>query len=299
MAYEPLEGRRLMAGNVSVNLSPLTNKLTLIGDGLSNQVQIEPAPGGGILISGQNGTTIAGLPQRIVGGTKLGDVSVDMGPGNDALRIIDIVFDSFYSQEFGSGRDVVVFDGVRATGDVYIFTAAGADMVDVDGLFAGDVFIDTGTQDDTVDVSGRIGVVLLPNGNLDDEYVFGGPTGGNRNLIVLTHNGNDQVSLNDLQHDGYANILTGGHADLVGTENVQVAGDLDIYTQEGDDQVHINNTTAARVWVWLGRGDDKMEIDPFSTFSSGGLRIDGGSGFDIVNQHGLSLGTFLNVEVLI
>src|SRR5262249_4095162 len=85
LAFQPLENRQLMTGNVSVSVQ--NHALVINGDNNDNQIRIEQVGNGQYTISSSYSTTINGqsTPQTFSGVT--GDFKIDLKGGEDLLSI--------------------------------------------------------------------------------------------------------------------------------------------------------------------------------------------------------------------
>ena len=295
VGYESLEKRQLLAGDITATFDTVTHNLTLVGDSLNNQVTIDTVEGG-FSITGNNGTTINGLPSMTVASPDIRQFVSMLGLGNDTLKVNNVVLNTFNLTELGAGADTTEFLNVKAKSNVSISTLAGQDTVKLaTGAFAGNVTIDTDRGNDEVWVSNtRLGVVMDASGNIDPNYVFGGATGGGKNLRIQTGLGEDVVTLQTLEVDGIVNILTGENNDTVNFHNLKVADRLNTWTGAGDDLIAMVQTTCPEKRMWLEAGQDIVQIDQFSQADY--WRVDGGLGNDIVDRNGGSGGILVNVE---
>jgi hypothetical protein len=297
-SFEPLESRRVFAGNVVVAYNPVGTAAVLTGDALDNAVSVSPF-GGGIRIQGRLGTTVNGAASLLLPTNYLASLSVNLQNGNDSIAVIDTFMGTFNLQET-LGADNVNLDRVRVRGNVTINTQADKDIVKVNGLFQGNVTVNSGVHNDQVTVSGRIGVLLTgPTGQLDDRYVFGGLLGGNKTLTVNTSLGDDRVSLVGLDVDGVALINTGEDNDIFRTQGVRVADLVQVRTLGGADRAFFQTTACPVIFVDMGADNDLVRVDPFTLANVGVFNLDGGLGNDTLDRGGLLAGFPINFEILI
>ena len=298
--YEKLEKKELFAGLVNVGYDPVTNNMTLLGDPLNNQVTISQAPGNGpITVTGNLGTLINGAPSLTFPGPFLGNVSTNMGLGNDAITFSNVVFGNLTTLELGAGNDRVTLNNVKAKGNVAINTLDGNDNVRLTGQYAGHINIVTGIGADTVRVSGDVGVVMNALGVLDPEYYFGSSnaSGNGKNLRVDTNNGNDAITLVDLDVDGLINILAGNNNDTVVTTRTRASNRINAYLGAGDDQMTIENVLTPIMNVYMEDGRDTLTQNPGALPTA--RRVDGGNGLDTLDLNGGPGWINLNVENII
>ena len=296
--FESLESRRVFAGNVIVAYNPGNGSTVLTGDAQSNAVSVSPVAGG-IRIQGRLGTTVNGAAALVLPAGILGNVAVNLQAGNDSISVTDIYMASFNLQET-SGADNVNLDRVRVGNNVVINTQTDNDIVKVNGLFQGNVAINSGTQDDQVTVSGKIGVLFVgAGGQLDENYVFGGALGGNKNLTINTGLGNDRVTLLSLDVDGIALINTGDGNDTFRSQTVRVADQMRLKTLGGADRAFFLATASPIISVDMGADNDQVHVDAFTLANVGVFTLDGGLGNDLLDRGGLLGGFPVNFEILI
>lgn len=240
---ESLEGRRLLAGDVSVAVNGLGRPI-VIGDDESNAVIIEPDGTGGIQARGIDNTTINGgtepVPVAVVG-----TLLITLGGGDDELVVESIETDlsQGWSIQGGEGDDSalirsggenIYFDGGLGEDWLGIYDAA----VGVDGISAnggggrdtleirrttvtgnltwndrsgpGGIFIEDTTVDGTTAIASVDASAPFPVWAQLLNNTFTGPA------ALATGNGNDTILLRD---------------------NTFLAGELDLFTSDGDDDI--------------------------------------------------------------
>lgn len=245
ISYETLEERRLLAGNVTVveNIH-----LYIRGDAADNQFEIV-ADGDQLRINGLEGTTINQQDSYLVQSTSVTDGGVaftgglraHLGPGNDNFNVQDSLFESFS----------VIFGG---TGD---------DSIDVvDSEFLDKVLIQTYDGDDSISST---------------RSHFEGP------VRILTLDGQDSVSMVDSIFAGDSIIVTGNHSDTIDSEGNRHMGDVNlILTFDGADTVHLTNpvVTEQQLGIFMGDGDDTINVDLTNATIDGTVKIGGQAGVD-------------------
>lgn len=191
LAVENLEGRRLMAGDLSVNFDG--EKLEIKGDDLPNQVAVF-ARGGDLIVDGLGTTTINGISDGT--GTNLGsaagliDIVIETFGGSDRVLVRDLAVADSLEIKTGDGNDFVAVSRVVAGNDLKIETKAGADTVQVSRVLAGNsVEVDSGLGNDAVTV------LSVSAGN---------------DLKVETKEGNDTVTVNSVRSVTGKVLLDGG-----------------------------------------------------------------------------------------
>jgi hypothetical protein len=165
---EPLEGRRLLSGNVTVSFDAGT--VNVVGDNKANEIFVSGSLGGGTYtIAGLSGTTVNGqssLTLPVVGGNG-SNFNISLGNGDDVVRLGSIAPDfvpftaASLRVDTGNGDDTVLLADVtlRSRG-LRVSTGNGDDTVRVEfSDILGGQMIDTGNGDDTVSFGEEANVV--------------------------------------------------------------------------------------------------------------------------------------------
>jgi hypothetical protein len=167
VAWESLENRRLLSGNVTAVFDGTT--LIIKGDNKANQIEINGSgtPGYNIFTSG--GTTVNGQPGTAfvpTGGEA--PISIDMGNGEDEVRVSS-VFTKDLSIATGNGDDFVRLSGAGVHGDLDVNTGNGEDAVEIGSLGApvtGTAHFDGGRGPDSL--TGASGVFAAGGSSFDN-----------------------------------------------------------------------------------------------------------------------------------
>src|SRR5438046_2758076 len=131
LAFQPLEERALMAGDVTANVVNGTLKGT--GDSQSNQVQVvqytnhdgTPDPGHFILMQSDSSTTINGSSSRSFTGVT--NISIDLGDGDDHDTVGNgnqnqFVLPGNLNFYKGSGNDSITLNRITVSGFTNMYT---------------------------------------------------------------------------------------------------------------------------------------------------------------------------------
>ncbi|MEL7500139.1 MAG: hypothetical protein AAFN77_21245 [Planctomycetota bacterium] len=251
--YETLEGRRMLAGNVTVVENV---HLFIRGDSADNQFEIV-ADGDQLRINGLEGTTINRQESYVVEGATStgsgvsfeGGLRAHLGPGNDDIAVHDALFESMS----------IVYGG---TGD---------DSVDVfDSEFMDQLFIQTYHGDDLVSAT---------------RSHFEGA------FRILTLDGQDSVSMTDSMFAANSIVVTGNHSDTIDSAGNHYLGDTNfVLTLGGDDTVQLSNPVVGvqQLGIFLGNGDDTVYGDLTEAEVDGSVRIAGQEGTDQALQMSMS-----------
>jgi len=306
LAFQSLESRQLMAGDVHVSVTG-TGDLLVQGDGniLGNNVAIfqsvtqGTADPGRFFVSGLNGTTINGSASGSFFTGVNHDVVINLGgAGPDHVNLGDGVSDFHFNVpndlriNMGGGANGVTINGITVRDDATITTGSGRDTVDVHGARIGVAGgVDGGLNDFTINTGNGSDVVRMRN--------FFARHNLNINAGGLLDLGTDLVDLAIGNVGNDTSISTGGGRDRVLVEDqVGVNHNLNISTGADIDLVRIHNSEAGnRLSVNLGAASDRLEISD----SNGTTAVlDGGAGLlDRVferNNEFTGGQTFLNFE---
>lgn len=292
LGIEALEGRSLMAGDV---FAAVEGSLLLVeGDNLDNQVTIAQTAAGDVVVSGQNGTTINGLPSVRFVRPALNAAEVRLGSGNDTvvLRGVQLTNDLFV--DLGAGNDrltTVAAAPVTVGANASIYGESGNDTVVLNSLTVReDLFIDGGigalaatvtaaTIDKSLSITGDEANDTI---NVNNSFV-------GLNTAIETKGGSDTVRVSQLQAFSLSiNTDSNGAIgrDVVNITDAAVVEDIRIFTGAGDDVVRMTNTSSNKVTVSLDEGSDRLEANNVAAATD--IVFEGGAGFD----------TLLAVDVL-
>ena len=219
-----LESRVLLAGNVKVSLSA-TGVLTINGDAKANTIVVFD-DGTDITISEEGGGTINGVDAPLTlttadvlsikisgaGGSDnvlidsltatTGDLTIDLGAGNDSLGILNSFLGGKLKVTGGGGNDRVGVEGSQLLGNVTVDLGAGKDRIGVrNSTFSGTMFADTGkgAQGEIVEVADSTfvsNVMLKTQGGKDQITSINNTF--ESNLLINGGRGKDTLTIDDL-----------------------------------------------------------------------------------------------------
>jgi hypothetical protein len=244
LRLEPLEQRRLLAGDVTTNLAA-NGTLEIRGDDEGNEIVISAALDdegvaieNSFLITGLNGTTIdgePGSPGLVVEDVR--NIDVRLGDGDDIVQLTDAVVRNNVNIQTGAGNDqawIGQFEGQAAAEAIALaelpdeFLALDPPAITFGGavLVRGKLTVGTGDDDDVVAVT--------------DAVVRGDAT-------INAGDGNDQVFITALADLEDGDLAT-GLANLTTIESdpergLDVRGRLKVNLGDGDDSLtafHVN-----------------------------------------------------------
>ncbi len=291
---ESLEGRRLLAGDVTVTRSGAD--LFVTGDGLSNTVSIESDGAGGVRVigfadaSGQ-ATRINGVANGTFNSAQFsGGVFVNMNAGDDAVRFTNLSARSL-SVNLGTGNDSFV-GGLQQTGETRfgatpsgrawtsqyfnVIAGDGNDNIRLQSLYvASSMLIDTGEQNDTitilpgvegttvtnstqrVDVMGS--VTIVPGNGSDTVQARGFTTGGG--LVLDDAGGPLNAELVKFQSAASAQIFASPGNDNIVVDGAYVQALMQVVAEGGQDNIQIRNLTASNVNINAGLDSDIVSLN--------------------------------------
>jgi len=168
LRFEQLEGRAMLAGNVSTAFdNTVGGALVLTGDGSANHLVVRQLGansfqvqgiGTKVNVNGQNFNSftfqnVTDVTFDLMGGndtlfmsnmTVNGTLAVDMGAGSDVLTIINVRENAglptdLASITLGSGNDVATMVNFRSTADIVVDAGDGRDVVTLNRVVAGTV----------------------------------------------------------------------------------------------------------------------------------------------------------------
>ena len=229
-SYGTLEGRRMLAGNVTV---ANTDNLFIRGDNSDNQIEIIGNDDGSISIIGKNGTTINGqsTPLSIAG------KAID-GPFNN----VRASYEFGLRANVGMGDDSVLVEGIEFNGSSIIYGGSGDDAVGIyQTNFLDRLVVQTFSGDDSV--------------SIDTADV-------RQDLFILTLNGEDTVGIDNVQLEGDVFVVTGDNNDRIALRENSFFGDLLVLSQNGNDYISLeNNLGRERTGIFSGDGNDEVSLD--------------------------------------
>jgi len=205
LRFEHLEGRAMMAGNVSAIFDNTAGgPLELTGDDAANHIAITQLGENRFRVSGVNTKLVIDTPS----GTKtvnsfvfenVSDVSLTMNGGNDFVGIANTTINGTLTVDMGEGNDTLTILNVHENlpteteGLASISLGSGNDVAVIVGLHStADILIDAGDGRDTVNLT-RVVAGTVGSGN-----VLAGEMGpGDRDTLVVTFSRADVAQYTD------------------------------------------------------------------------------------------------------
>ncbi len=279
LRLESLENRELFAGDAFaiINGGTLNIVETSGQTGQPQAIEITRTPFG---FPGQS-IRVRGL-ENAAGGTTLingrafvdfrvpsGNVSVNLGSGNDWVRVNDVTLNNL-NVDTGNGRDAVTLgQGMKTTGTATIRTGADDDFVNLfeaqignDSLDNLNVYMGTGVDyfysksvSVLASVTGNLNLYMSENGldrDTDTITLEKAKIGGS--LTMHTGAGDDTISVNNTIVGNDFLLSTGADADTAKLKDLQVLDDVFANMGAGMDTLDLDNVWADRLEV-NGEGD--------------------------------------------
>lgn len=321
LSFESLEGRALLAGNVTATV--VDGVLTIKGDNADNRIyirQLDP--------QGQPVTTVNGQTSLVVEGVKNG-ISINLGNGNDFVNVSRpnasrnaATVPGKLAIDMGAGNDGVRLYVVNRT-EVVVRAGVGGDGVNVtgevaalniasDGLWANapgsydSVWLKNLTvkQQATVNTGAAGDLFLADSLSLDGPLALAMEGGNDMVRAVLRTTspaatvdinmggGNDDVTFGYdfgvlIQQKAAIRIDMGAGNDGLRFQNIGSTDRVDLNTGSGNDTVYMNGVAVDSLFVSLGEDDDSLTLH--SGIHSQTSDLDGGAGTDTLVQEDSSI----------
>lgn len=207
----------MLAGDVSVSID--NGRLLVIGDSLSNQIQVVGTPNGNATVAGLDGTTINGGVTVFNAGQQLQGLGIQMNDGDDQVQLHGLVLASsvvlqgnagndafevrhshvmYFSANMGSGDDVLQLDNLYAALSSNMVMEQGNDIVSINAHSAGQhIEISTGDGNDVLAVNdmGMRRQLQVDTGNGNDQILLAGETYAGRSSGFRLGSGNDFLAI--------------------------------------------------------------------------------------------------------
>ena len=276
LLVEPLECRRMLAGDVEVRRSG--DNLKIRGDSECNGLLVVQLSEGRYAVAGFDHD---GAPTTINGGTEPvivsgidGNFDIDLRNGDDLIGIgNNIGMIAALAADIG-------FGGIIHPQDDFGLPPLPATQLEVPRS----LLLKTKDGEDGVMFLGRVNRSAIIN---TDKHSDGLAIANSRigdNLIIHTEKGEDGVLLEnvsvddhihiDTGHDGdtllaqgvearRAVLLTGSGRDVLGISDTELDRELSVRTSSGNDSVLVTQSEARRIDIHTDSGDDTLEMGAF------------------------------------
>lgn len=282
------------ANNITVERTG--NEISIDGDSNSNSFAVYQS-GDRLIIRGVGGTTVNQSPRVTINDIDLSNLEIETAAGNDIVRLYSLTTSGEVSVNLGTGNDQLVRGSTPCDigGELEVIGGSGNDFVNISGWIV----------NDTLSILGNAGVlrVRLNDVMIGDELeIVGGARVDNlrvANAIVggevdiRTRGGNDRIVLLGIDSDA-ADVASGPGDDLVLIRNTTSSTFLEVATREGDDLVVMSQTEAS-LYIEVLLGDDEDEFRAIDVFADVDVFASGGPGTDILLDRGLNAGVDLDI----
>lgn len=259
LAFEPLERREMMAGNVMASVHG--QMLLLWGDDAANGVNITyNAADKTYRVTGKDAggspTTINGLdtslPANVVSLGNAKQVAVYLNGGDDAFSVgspqaVDTVIAKWFTVNTGEGNDTVTLGLAGNT--------SGTTAPLANSLRARATTVDLGNGNDTLSLAQAdiLHSMKIIAGDGDDDVLF---------ATEFTPSGSTNRTLFPVRVRGHLNIQLGGGADQLDIKNAIVDRDLIITDFVGPADINLHNLTVRQhLDIDTGNDADAITVD--------------------------------------
>jgi hypothetical protein len=292
LLLQPLEPRLALAGNVTASL--IDGRLAIIGDDAANEVFVGDMGGGRFVVRGMTGTT--GAPTTINGQSEVvienvfGDVSVDLGGGNDLFYLVA-------ESDWNGGNPFA--STWQSGGFAPLLSSHGYAKV------YGELKVNLGNGNDTAVITGSASAGMRIEGGLDD---------GDDGVFVRTaaDRATSAFHLDMGQGNDYAALSMNNIVNLIAVDTLagndtlymKVRTDCDLYvnTGDGDDYLAMQgqfgesgfsgasspyvNTARNMISVQTGAGNDYLNMEMLVAQD---LLVNSGAGQDAIFVQGIAI----------
>ncbi len=292
---ESLEARKLMAGDVIAALEG--SFLRVEGDNFGNLVAISQTARGDVVVAGQNGTTVNGLPSVRFERPQINALELRMEGGNDVVNLRGLYIANDLFVDLGAGDDRVASPAaspVTVGANASILGSEGNDIVQLNSMTVHeDLYIDggLGTLNATLNNLQVDKVLSVLGDDAIDVITINNSRAGN-GVVIETKGGSDRVSLTDVSAFALS-INTDANGDIgldqVNLTRVTTQEDLGIFTGAGNDIVRLTDVRSGKsIIVSLDDGNDRLIATQVSAAED--AVFEGGAGVDILENFGISGG---------
>ena len=283
-AFERLESRLLLAGNVLVSLTE--SGLQITGDDQSNDVELVAAPGA-LSLKGRLGTTINGTDAPFVvsaSSTTLDrDLIVRLLGGNDVFSVgTDVTIRGPVHVSLGTGDDQFNLTGSSLVERLRVDTGAGVDSVSLNRLVAEEDVIVNSSDSLLMAISeSTLRQSLAVSGGAAADTIVLNTTTVTGGVSLRTGRGDDNILLKGSTLLSSLYVDAGSGRDVAWIDGTAVSGRTSLWMRQGDDSVRIQGNTVLSRTLVVGAllGADQLEIA--ATASIGAVRKYGHPGSTI------------------
>ena len=292
---ESLERRELMAGDVIAALEG--GLLVVEGDQFGNQIAIARTATGDVVVSGQNGTLINGLPAVRFPRVELNAVDIRMEGGNDIVAIRNLQVATDLNVDLGAGNDRLTSPAAAPStigGNMSILGNEGNDIVQLAAMTVREnLSVDGGLGSLNASINNStIDKIMSIVGDEADDIVSVTGSSIGLDLLIETKGGSDRVTLTDLgAFQVSINTDSNGSVglDQVTLNRVTTVEDLGIFTGAGNDVVRLTDVTSGKSIVTsLDEGNDRLIATRVRAAVD--AIFEGGAGLDTLENFGIFAG---------
>ncbi len=295
VAYGMFFSATAEANNVEANREG--SLITVRGDSAGNDIIILRDGRGGVVVRGQNGTTVNGGPSVRFSNIDLNQLDIRMFEGADTVRLSNLEINNDLFVNLGPGTDRLFSTAQPCFigANVAIEGESGNEIIRLYGMTIGqDLAINSQVGTSNVelrDLTVGLGLTVIGD-NLQDTVSLLRCDVGDTTSIE-TKEGNDQVSV--LDHVGFdLFVSTDKGSDGVTLDNVLTDEDIGVFTGEQNDTAVFTDVTSGKnINVAMDTGNDIfVGTNVFAEFDAVFI---GGNSTDTFNDNGVAGGEETNI----
>jgi hypothetical protein len=278
-----------VANNVEARLEG--SLLVVEGDSAANNIVVSQAVNGTIVVRGNNGTTVNGLPSVRFLQVALNAAEIRMEGGDDILVLSRLSPANDLFVNLGQGNDRLTSSQPATVGaNVGIEGDVGTDIIRLSSLVVfEDLYIDGGVGVSNITLSNiAVGKGITVTTDLLNDRVSLADTMAADVISLETKGGNDRISVERTEALGLA-INSDEGADLVTVTDFEALEDVGVFTgAQNDDVLLVNVTSGKSLTVSVDSGSDYVLGNNVVVVED--AVFEGGAGFDEIEDLGISGG---------
>ncbi|MCX5673287.1 MAG: hypothetical protein NTU94_18385 [Planctomycetota bacterium] len=299
-AFEALEGRTLLAGNVVATVLA-GGLLRITGDAAANDIiidQVGAAPDGVRLSSGPSATLINGLAGPVqLGGVK--DLVLALGDGDDLVKLTAATFRGNVTVDGEGGALTTTVDGARFVGSVSLASDSANNLnITNSASIAGDLAIQGGAGGNVTIAGSRVGrnLTVVATGPGSNGFSMNGGTTVNGKVSLSFGDGSANVTIVQSGIRGNLDIASGMDSDSLVLDQTAVLGNVTLSAGDGNNSMLLSGAAVnGKVAMTSLVGWDTFQALNGSRIG-GELRLDFGSGGSSATVNNTTVGGALTLN---
>lgn len=314
-AFESLESRTLLTGNLTAKLAGSTLKIT--GDGGNHEIRIVGSAEGELTLTGVNNTAINTVNNASENFSNVKNISIDFGGGHCTVTFITTEITGKLTVKAEGGNDKIHFgefnDGQNSFGKFTSLLGSGNNSVNVDGddelSIPGTVKIVNGNGNNSVDLDPdellELGKTTIIGGTGSDFVDLGDTVVNAKSIKVQSSSGDNDFFLDgNVTVNGKITVTGGDGSDNFepgdgGGNNLQVSKSIKLDLGNGLNFVEIEQTNAViqgAITMIGGSGKDTFDIDSLDIVFNGAVSLKTGAGDDDIILSNVQFNAPLTIE---